>query len=157
MSRTKIRCLPRGVCAWHFHLDGREHEADVELRGLRDQGRICIDGEHHLEVVRNHFAGRTWTLMESGRPAASAEKLPLRRSFELTGCDGRELHLRPETLFGRTLLVTDGSHTLAVIRPDHAFTRRATIEIGKRELDFPTACFAFWLAAMSWRRRARSN
>lgn len=169
MSDT-IRCLPRGVCSWNFHLTGKDHRADVELGTFRDRGRIRVDDEHAFEVRREGLLSRTWTLVtprdspggspegpRGGSVVRTAEKLPLRRSYEIGLGSGATGTLRPRTLFSSAFVLEQGLSTLATIRTDHLFTRRASIQTAGRGVDFPTICFAFWLTAMTWRRTRRSS
>ncbi len=57
----------------------------------------------------------------------------------------------------------EGASTLDVrgrvvghIRPEHPFTRRARVECAA-DIPEPDQLFAFWLAALTWRRAARNN
>src|SRR5262249_5602425 len=87
---------------------------------------------------------------------ASAQKSSaFTRTFEIESAH-EILVLRAESAFGRSFLVERSGDVIATIRPDHAFTRRATIDVLARKWHFSTICFAFWLVVITWRRAASS-
>ncbi len=67
------------------------------------------------------------------------------------------LSLSPEAAIRRCFKIEHEGRLLAMITPDHLFTRRSKIDIRSPEFDFPTIAFAFWLVALSWRRTQRHN
>src|SRR5262245_45454905 len=151
-----IRCTPKGVCSWDFRLEGEGHSAVVEFDWLGERGAITADGVAF--EVRKHgvFSGR-WTLDRDGGAEVTAQKSSaFTRTFEIEGPGGTVL-LSAESAFGRSFQVERLGEVVAAIRPDHAFTRRATIELPGRRGDFPTLCFAFWLVVLTWRRAASSS
>jgi hypothetical protein len=151
-----IRCKPKGICSWDFFLDGEDHHASLEFNWLAEHGAITADDVPF--EVRKHgvFSGR-WTLDGDRRPVASAEKSSVfTRTFEIRK-RGDALVLRAESALGRSFRLERSGEVIATIRPDHAFTRRATIEVPARRWHFPTICFAFWLAVLTWRRDASSS
>ena len=148
-----ILCTPKGIFSWNYILSGAGHSAIVELDWMREQGTITIDGKPH--DVRKHGAlSGHWTLEADSTTLASAQKSSaFTRSFDLTAPSG-DLVLRARSALGRTMLL-DGTGFHAVIAPAHPFTRRASIT--GQVPDFRMACFAFWLAALVWRRAAQSD
>lgn len=151
-----IRCRPKSMCSWNFFLDGEGHHASLDFNWFGEQGAITADGIPF--DVRKHgaFSGH-WTLERDGEAIVSAQKAsPFTRTFELES-DHDTLTVRAESAFGRSFRVERSGDVVATIRPDHAFTRRATIETPELHGDFPTVCFAFWLAVLTWRRAASSN
>ena len=151
-----IRCKPKGICSWDFHLDGDGHHATLEFNWVSEQGDITADGIRF--AVRKHgmFNGR-WTLDGAGSETASAQKSKaLTRTFEIQ--DHNDNHvLRAESAFGRSFRIERSGDVIATVYPVHAFTRRATIEVRGQKWDFPIICFAFWLVVLTWRRAASSG
>jgi len=148
-----ILCLPKGICSWNFDLSEAGHSASVEFDWMGEQGAMTIDGKRH--EVRKHgvFSGH-WTLEANSTTVATARKSSaFTRSFDLATSSGGAV-LRAESAFGRTMLL-EGADFHAVIMPAHPFTRRASIT--GQIPDFRITCFAFWLAALVWRRAAQSD
>jgi hypothetical protein len=125
----------------------------LEFNLMSEQGTLIADGAH-LEIRKHGVLSGNWTLDGSGREIASAQKSSaFTRAFEIESPMG-SLVLRAESAFTRRFVVERSGNVIAIISPDHAFTRRARIETLARDLDFPTLCFSFWLAALTWRRAA---
>jgi hypothetical protein len=151
-----IRCKPKGMFSWDFSLEGEGHHASLEFNWFGEQGTIAADGEW-FEVRKHGMFSGHWTLNHDRRSVASARKTSaFTRTLEIQDAEGTLL-LRAESAFGRSFHVERRGEVIAAIRPDHAFTRRATIVTRRWEWDFPTACFAFWLVVLTWRRAAASN
>lgn len=151
-----ITCTPLGICSWKFDLRGDGHRARVAFAMAGESGSITTDGET-FEVRKQGFMSGEWNLERSREVVASARKCSaFTRSFELEGPMGAVL-LRAESAFTRSYLIERDEDPLAVIRPAHAFTRRATIELRADSYDWPTICLAFWLTVLMRRRAARRN
>jgi hypothetical protein len=56
-------------------------------------------------------------------------------------------------VLSRSLELRRDGAAVATIAPDHMFTRRASIE-AHAEVSIEVLLFAFWLAAMCWKREA---
>ncbi|MFD0893455.1 hypothetical protein KBB96_18670 [Luteolibacter ambystomatis] len=148
-----IRCLPRGICSPSYHLEGEGHQAEILFNAFGEGGELVIDGRS-LTVEKQGFLSGSWALVDGGRVMATAGKTSaFTRTIEGEGPSGA-FRLNAESVFGRTMLLETRNGT-AVISPDHAFTRRASI--GGPAADFTTACFAFWLTGMLWRRAAKNS
>lgn len=148
-----IRCIPKGLCSWNFDIAASGHSASAEFNWLGEQGNITIDGEYH--EVRKHdvFSGH-WTLDVNATTVANAQKSSIfTRTFELETSSGTVI-LRAQSAWGRTMLL-EGAGFDGVIAPVHPFTRRASIT--GQIADFRTACFAFWLTVLLWRRDAQHD
>ena len=151
-----IRCKPKGICSWDFYLEGEGHPASLEFNWLSEQGAVIADGER-FEVRKHGVLSGHWTLDRGGQEVASAQKsTAFTRTFEIQSPMG-SLVLRAESAFGRSFRVERSGDVIATIVPDHAFTRRATIETLVQKWDFPTISFAFWLVVLTWRRAAKSS
>ena len=151
-----IRCLPRGVCSWDFYLTSEGQEADLEIDWGFEQGSIKID-DVVLDIKKHGAFSGHWTLEVEGKVIASAKKEDaFRRTFMIEDAAGLWT-LKAISAFGRSFQILEGSSVVATIRPDHAFTRRATIELQSSSLSFSSAAFAFWLAILMWKRNANNN
>lgn len=151
-----IRCIPMGIFSWAFRLEGEGHSASLRLDSFVEQGVIVAD-DIEFEVKKHGVLSGRWTLERAGQQVASAQKCdPFTRTFDIQ-TPGGSLVLRAESAFLRDFRLEHSGELLATISPDHLFTRRATIETLANDLDLPTICFSFWLAALTWRRRRRNN
>lgn len=155
---VELRCLPLSLCSWDYRVDGLPTgPAKLEYNTFGEGGRILYQsgGTVVLAVAKPHlFTGR-WFLGRDGATIAEARKTDaLSRRFELR--TKTELFLlRPEAMLGRAFLMLHAGTPVGRIAPHHAFTRRADCRFAE-ELDPPIALFAFWLAALMWRRQARA-
>jgi hypothetical protein len=148
-----IQCTPRGVCSWNYQLDGSDNQATLDFDWIGEQGRIRVNGVDHTVAKHGVFSGQ-WTMDSNRETIFTARKSSaFTRSFEISGASGSAV-LRARSVFGRTM-VFQGTGVDCEISPAHAFTRRAVIKghFG----DFRQVSFAFWLAALVWRRAARNN
>jgi hypothetical protein len=148
-----IYCTPRGLCSWDYDLAASGHSASAEFNWVDEQGSMTIGGEYH--GVRKHgvFSGH-WTLEAHSAAIATAQKAnAFTRSFHLATTSG-SVALSAQSALERTMLL-HGAGFDGVIAPVHPFTRRATIT--GQIPDFRTACFAFWLTVLLWRRAAHSS
>jgi hypothetical protein len=128
----------------------------VEFNWLGEQGSITADGIP-FEVRKHGLLFGHWTLDRHGESVASAQKAnPFTRTFEIQH-NQESLILCAESAFGRSFRLQRSEEVIATIRPDHAFTRRATIETYTQTGNFPTLCFAFWLVVLNWRRAASAS
>lgn len=148
-----IRCKPIGWFSWNFSLQGDGHEALLEFNLFGEQGRATIDGTKY-EVLKPSLLLGEWTLVHHDLTIATASQTNVfTRSFELLTPLGNAT-LRPKSVFQRTMLIEGGGYN-ATIRPNHPFTIASTIT-GTCP-DFRVVCFAFWLTAQNWRRKANSD
>jgi hypothetical protein len=151
-----IRCKPKGLCSWDFLLEGEGHQASLSFNWFSEQGTVIAD-EVPFEVRKHGVLSGHWTLEQDRTPVVSAQKSSaFTRTFEIQNARAT-LVLCAESAFGRSFRVEHSREVIAALRPDHSFTRRATIETFGRQLDFPMLCFAFWLVVLTWRRAASSQ
>ncbi len=151
-----IRCMPNGICSWNFRIIGEEHDASLEFNWTGEQGAITADGV--CFDVRKHgaFSGH-WTLEHDGKEIVSGQKSTVfTRTFEIHD-PNVHLVLRAVSPFGRSFVVEHLNKLIATIAPDHAFTRRAKIDLHSKNLDFATICFSFWLVVLTWRRAQQNS
>jgi hypothetical protein len=150
-----IRCIPKGICSWDFSLVSEGHHASVSFHWLGEQGAIVAD-DVRLEVCKHGVVSGKWTLEQDGEPLIVAQKpAAYIRTFEVSDSHGTAV-LRAESPFGRSFRIERANELIATIVPDHAFTRRATIETLAENCDFTALSFSFWLVVLTWRRAAQS-
>jgi hypothetical protein len=121
---------------------------------LTEQGSLGYDGREY--TIRKHgpMSGR-WTLEEDGGVQCDAQKpSALFREFVIqTG--SAEFTSMAQSPFGRSYDLLSGGARVGTIEPAHPFTRRAVIDcdasISERD-----QLFAFWLAALTWKRAANN-
>jgi hypothetical protein len=77
------------------------------------------------------------------------------RSFEVSS-EGMHFTVRAGSALGRGFEFAVGERIVGSIRPAHAFTRRAAIQCAGT-IPEHLQLFAFWLAALTWRRSASSS
>ncbi len=91
-----------------------------------------------FDVCKHGIASGHWTLNQAEEELVTAQKASaFFRTFELQDRD-RTLVLRAEAAFGRRFRIDASNDLIATIVPDHAFTRRATIETLAQGCDFTT-------------------
>lgn len=147
-----IRCKPRGLCSWDFDIQGNGHSGSLEFDWITESGRIRADGVSY-RVRKGGIGSGHWTLHRGDTEVASAQKAHVfMRTIEVES-DGGTITLSAAQALGRSFHFGD----VATFAPDHAFTRRATIDLHQRDADFALVCFAFWLAVLMWRRAARDS
>ena len=87
---TLIRCMPKGICAWDFFLDGEDHHASLEFNWIGEQGAITADNIP-FEVRKHGMLSGHWTttkiwLFRHRKPVLSLELLRFRMSTDLCYC-----------------------------------------------------------------------
>ncbi len=151
-----ICCIPNGICSWNFRVSGEGHAATLEFNWIGEQGSITADGVGFQVRKQGVFKGH-WTLEHDGKEIVAGQKsTAFTRTFEIQDSSGG-LVLRAVSAFGRSFLMERSDDVVGRITPDHAFTRRATMDSQNQKLDFRTLCFSFWLVVLTWRRAAQSD
>jgi hypothetical protein len=151
-----IHLVPRSLCSWDFSATGLSSgTASVEYNWASEQGRILAAPASY--EIRKHgvFSGH-WTLEHAGSVVAEAHKpSAMFRSFEVTD-GGTRLTIRAESALSRVFEIEAAQRVIGRVRPDHAFTRRSTLDCPDSVPEH-IQLFAFWLAALTWRRAANNN
>lgn len=147
-----IDCRPLGLFSWDFELISGTERSRLGFTWPTEGGWISVDSGR-LSVVKSGFFSGTWELSDKVEVLATGRKpSAFTRTFEIRTASG-DFSLDADSPFSRIMLLR-GPGTDAVIRPDHPFTRRASIR--GPVPDLITTSFAFWLAALTWRRAANS-
>lgn len=150
-----ITCVPESVFGWNFEATGASGgPAEVTFNFFTEQGAIQYGGVEY-DVRKHGMLSGEWTLEANGQVYARAVKNnPLTRKFQVEE-GGGEFTLRALIMM-RGYEILRGDTVIGTINPAHIFTRRSTIDCGP-EMTEPCQLFCFWLAALTWRRAARSN
>ncbi len=148
-------CTPRSAFSKQFYVHGgQDLRGDVEYRLATEQGSLNWGGETF--GVRKHGPGSGyWTLEHRGEILADAQKPSAFRRRLLVETADLKLELCPRSAYRRAFDVLQGGRVIGTIEPDHAFTRRATLEFGE-DIAEHIQLFCFWLVALMW-RRSRGN
>jgi hypothetical protein len=151
-----IECRPTNAFSWSFDIEGDGHRGTVDMRRLREQGSITADGAVY-EVRKHGVVSREWSLEQYGQTVATARQTSVfRRTFEVKGAFGT-FTLRARRFFGRTFTIETSNQPVAAIKRPRFFSRRATIEVERKETPFAALVFMFWLVLVTWRRARRRN
>jgi hypothetical protein len=151
-----IECLPKSICSWNFSAEGLSSGlVSIEYDWFTEQGRIVAARMGY--DIRKHgaFSGR-WTLEQANEVVAEAHKpSAMFRSFEVNSHSLR-FSIRAASALTRAFEFVIGEQVVGVVRPAHAFTRRATI-LCSDAIPEHLQLFAFWLVGLTWRRSAGSS
>lgn len=145
-----LTCLPKSLCSRDFRILGASEEAVVSFNALTEQGSISLGAAEY--AIRKHglMSGR-WSLVYEGQTVAEARKpRAMSRSIDVQVA-GEQFKLQPQSAFTRAFDLFLEGQAVGVIRPAHAFTRRAFVEC-RSPLPEEVQLFLFWLAALMWRR-----
>ena len=150
-----ITCIPRSIFNWDFQVQGAAGgSASLSFNFFTEQGAIQYGDTEYTVVKHGPFSGE-WSMEDGGNIYARAVKTnPFTRSFEVDEPGGR-FELKAVILM-RSFDILQNGAVIGSISPEHFFTRASTIDCG-RQLTEPGQLFCFWLAALMWRRAARSN
>ena len=151
-----LTCLPQSLCSWDYRILGaRSGDAAITFNFFTEQGTLAL-GPTAYTIRKHGPMSGTWTLEQGPAIIAQAVKpSALFRRFHITS-NGPAFDLASETPLTRTFDFLIGDRVVGSIRPAHAFTRRATLTCTPDSPD-PFQLFAFWLAALLWRRAAENN
>lgn len=152
-----IECLPRGICSWNFDLrESGSVIAATEGDFFNETGRIDVGGQAFSVEKKNPFSGE-WDLVKTGTVLLRAKKesaFSRTISVGAVSAGGSDFTLHAASALTREMLLT-GERMDCRIRPEHAFTRRATIQ-GRADSLVPVL-FGFWLSVILWRRAANNS
>jgi hypothetical protein len=153
---SMLTCLPKSLCSWDYRIRGAAAgDGAVTFNWLSEQGTISLGGVA-LNVLKQGWLSGKWTLeSEAGAYAVAIKPSALFRSFDVEAGE-QKFKVAAASTFGRTFEITEAGRTLGTIRPAHPFTRRAFVECDASVSEL-VQLFAFWLAALTWRRAAKNN
>jgi hypothetical protein len=151
-----LRAIPKSWFSWSFDVseDGTSVGA-VETAWTKERGRLCL-GSVTCQLSRRGWLSGAFIVEYEGQVLAEAEKpSAFDRSF-IVHYEQREIRLAAASPIRRPFVAREGGAEIGSIRPDHAFTRKTTIDL-PGDLILPVRLFMFWLAVLMWRRAARNG
>ncbi len=151
-----LTCNPQSLCSWNYRVLGAPSgEALLTFNHLNEQGTITLGGVE-LAVLKHGWMSGHWSLERNDETYADAQKpSAIYRSFDIR-CGDVQLTVKAQSAFSRCFEILVNDSVVGVIRPVHAFTRRASLECSASVPEL-AQLFAFWLVALTWRRAAQSN
>lgn len=150
-----LTCLPQSICSWDFNVFGAAAGPSALTFNFFTESGGIQHGLIHHEVRKQGLWSGHLTLERHGQVIAEARKHSFLRRFDLTVGHSHFI-VQAETVFSRDFEILCGGSVAGTIRPAHPFTRRSFLRCSDV---VPEACqlFAFWLAALTWKRAAQSQ
>jgi hypothetical protein len=150
-----LRAEPKSWFSWDFFvMDGDRELTLIDLACFREAGTFAVNGTHY-QMRREGYLRGAFTLERDGTVIARAVKpSALKRLFDIEHGAARYT-LKAKSSFGRTFLLLDGEHTAGELRPDHALTRKATIDL-PASIPVPMQIFITLLMIILWKREAEA-
>lgn len=150
-----LTCLPKSLCSWNFRVLGAAAgDAELTFNFLSEQGTIALGGLQFTVVKHGWLSGR-WTLESGAGVYAEANKRTMIRSFQLQA-GNLEFTAQAASPLTRCYEISSANAVRGTIQPVHPFTRRTIIECDSSVPEL-VQLFAFWLAALTWKRAAQKN
>ena len=151
-----LTCIPQSICSWNFRVpDASSGPALVEFNFLTEQGRIVL-GNVEYAVRKHGWLSGKWTLERNGECVVESLKpSALFRSFDVEA-GTIKLTVKARSALGRSYEILANGNLAGTIQPAHAFTRRAFIDCDSSIPEL-VQLFSFWLAALTWKRAAKSS
>jgi hypothetical protein len=151
-----LTCLPQSLCSWNYRVVGAEAGlVELSFNWFTEQGSIHF-GEDEFEVRKHGPLSGHWTLEHDGQVVAAGRKpSAMFRSFDLSMA-GVNFTVKAQSPLTRCYEILFEGRAVGTIWPAHLFTRRAFIECNSQVPEL-VQVFAFWLAAITWRRAAKNS
>lgn len=150
-----LRAEPKSWLSWDYTVyDAGAPVAALDLAWVREAGTVVIDGIA-CTLYREGLFG-AFILEAGGFPLVRAEKPSvLSRTFEITCDDAPSYTLQARSLFGRTFELHQDGERVGSIYPDHAFSRKMTVDLPEA-LPLAVRVFITWLVILMWKRAAQA-
>ncbi|MFK7844416.1 MAG: hypothetical protein AB8G77_03875 [Rhodothermales bacterium] len=139
------------MLSWNYELTGKGFQAFVRLRTIKEEGSILLSGREYTIQKNGLFKGH-WSLILDGKEIGSAEKTAaMFRAFQVTGFPG-DYTVIAKSAWKRRFQIKQSDKVVGNVFPDHAFSRKAQIDIDVSDHDHLLIAFTFWLVILTWRR-----
>lgn len=152
-----MTCTPESWFNWNYRVSGAAAGGGrVTFDWFTEQGTIELGGRAY--AVRKHgpLSGR-WTLEDGGRVMADALKPnPFSRYFEIQIEGGPQIVAEAQAMYANSFFISRGGEVIGTITRTSFWTSQSDIACST-DVPEPVQLFAFWLAALTWKRQARSN
>ena len=151
-----LEAIPRHWYSWHYDLmEGVTRLAEVRVSSWRDAGQLTV-GQNTFRVYGQGLFKGAFRLESNGSILAQAEKpSAFRRWLDIQHQD-RHYVLKTVSVFGRKLVLLDGSVEVGSLALRGFFSRRATVNLPE-DLSAPLKAFIVWLAVLLWKRDAAAG
>jgi hypothetical protein len=127
----------------------------MDMAWLREGGSFVWQ-ETAFTLTREHlWSGEFLLRRGEGILARATKPSPFLRRFDIR-LGERTLRLEAAFAFTRCFRLVEGDAVVGTVEPDHAFTRKCTIDL-PGDLGVPESVFLFWLVALMWRRAASAS
>ena len=148
-----LSAVPDGWLSWNFTIfDAHKPIAKIDLACMREAGQFYLDGSNY-RVFREGLLSGAFIIEKEGQVLARAEKpSALIRSFKVE-YNNKCYTLEAESAMRRKFVLRGGGQTIGSVRPEHAFTRRAIIDL-PMDITLPVRVFMTWLTIILWKREA---
>jgi hypothetical protein len=141
------------MCSWNYRITGADAGPAAVTFGFTEHGTISL-GNETFDVRKQGWLSGHWTLEQQDIVRAEATKRTMVRTFDVA-YDGLSFVVQAE-MMSRCFEILSGDAVVGTIRPAHMLTRRAFVECDAVVPEL-IQLFAFWLAALTWRRAARNS
>lgn len=150
-----MTCTKR-LFSWDFRVKGASAEdTEIVFNTFQQQGCVYL-GDQEYPIYKHGKLVANWTMESDGTVLAEALRPnPLFRRFDVKSFD-LQYKLQARSTLGRTFDLLVDEQPIVEIRPAHPFTYRSTIQ-SKGEVHELVQLFAFWLAALTWKRQAETT
>jgi hypothetical protein len=151
-----LRTIPNHWFTWNCEvLENAVPVASINFAAWGEAGELIVQGSRY-RVYRESPLSGNFILEENGNRITSAKKPnPLFRAFFLEYA-GRQYELKAQSPFGRTFVLQEHGQTIGSICPEHAFTRKAILDLPAR-IPLAVRIFMVWLVMILWRRQQRQS
>lgn len=151
-----LRAIPNGLLSWNFTIfDGDDLIANIDFAWVREEGELHLKGSD-CRVFREGFLSGDFILEQECQVFARARKTSaMTRSYQINHYD-KTFTLEAEFPMMRGFVLRDGGQTIGSVRPEHAFTRKAIVELPE-DIALPVRVFMIWLTLLMWKRNASAE
>ena len=152
-----LRAIPNSFFSWKFTIfdEADRHIAGIDIAWVREAGEVRLEGRKY-SIYRERPLGGAFVLEEDGKEVARAEKpSALLRSFTVR-YGGKQYILQAASPVVRTFVLSENGHPIGTIRPEHALTRKALVDL-PADMPLPVRIFMVWLVLVLWKRDGESS
>jgi hypothetical protein len=151
-----LKTIPNHWFTWNCEvLEGNAPVASIYFNAWGEAGELFFEGFRYRVYRQGPLSG-TFILQQDDNSIAWAEKPnPLFRMFSVN-YGGHQYELKAKSPFGRTFVLHEYEQIVGSIYPEHAFTRRAIIDLPE-SIPLVVRIFMVWLVMILWRRQQRQS
>jgi hypothetical protein len=155
LGGSRLTCVPQSLLSGDYEVTGASAgEGTVTFGLFTEEGGISL-GRSEFAIRKHGWLSGKWSLEAGGKTYADAYKPSgLFRLFEVRSGE-MLLTVKAQSAIARSFELVCQGATVGGIHPAHPFTRRSRIECSSSVPEV-VLLFAFWLAALTWRRASQS-